>query len=390
MIPAPKALHPDFRTPRRRPTGPVDIDWSNPLSKGLAGVVLYGTYTVVELVHKTTWKMLAPAWAFQAEGDTFGMGADATANLYQNDGVKFSENGLDTYTFLTVNRQISGDQYDLITVLNRDGEWSGKPCIYSKNGGQAEVRDTDDSTEGWGTYSAATGRKTVTGANVNAGVPDGVYIDGRRQATFAGSQSNLTGMKYICAGFTIGYDPGLTVYEMDVVWNRELSAAEHMAFWNDPYQILRPALPEPLLLATAATLFIRPDADDTDGNWVNELNSNVNLFASIDEVAASDADYIRSASRPAADKCKVRLSDPSGVRDTSSAHVLKYRYYKQGDDVIDLTVRLVQGASTVIATWTHSGIGASVVEASQTLTAPQVASITNDTDLYLEFEADAP
>ena len=38
--------------------------------------------------------------------------------------------------------------------------------------------------------------------------------------------------------------------------------------------------------------FARPDADISDGNWVNQAGNNTNLFASIDESVAADGDYI--------------------------------------------------------------------------------------------------
>jgi hypothetical protein len=53
--------------------------------------------------------------------------------------------------------------------------------------------------------------------------------------------------------------------------------------------------------------FARPSADVADGNWLNESASNTNLYASIDEVTASDADYIRSGAGPTNDTCTVAL-----------------------------------------------------------------------------------
>jgi hypothetical protein len=60
--------------------------------------------------------------------------------------------------------------------------------------------------------------------------------------------------------------------------------------------------------STAATAkFARPSSDVADGNWLNESASNVNLYASIDEVTASDVDYIKSGASPANDTCTVGL-----------------------------------------------------------------------------------
>src|SRR5215216_5013026 len=39
-----------------------------------------------------------------------------------------------------------------------------------------------------------------------------------------------------------------------------------------------------------------PISDVTDGSWLNELGTNTNLYASLDESVASDTDYIISSS----------------------------------------------------------------------------------------------
>ena len=140
--------------------------------------------------------------------------------------------------------------------------------------------------------------------------------------------------------------------------------------------------------AVGVVLFLRPDGDDTDGRWTNENNGLV-LFSSIDEVVADDSDHIRSGDTPAADICKISLSNPVEV-DANGAHTIRYRYRKDAvSNPLDLTVRLVQGVTT-IASWNHTNIGESVVEAEQTLTAGQRANITDYDDLFFEFEADQP
>jgi len=98
---------------------------------------------------------------------------------------------------------------------------------------------------------------------------------------------------------------------------------------------------------------VAPDADSAAGGWTTNTGGGTNLFASIDESTASDTDYIRSPTRSAASA--------------------------------DLVVRLKQGATT-IATWTHNAIGTSYVDAVQTLTAPQLAAITDFNNLLIELD----
>lgn len=138
---------------------------------------------------------------------------------------------------------------------------------------------------------------------------------------------------------------------------------------------------------TAITIFVRPSADDTDGGWTNELDSNVNLFASIDEVSVDDADYIKSESDPVSDTVKIKLE--TIVSAVAEPFIVRYRYKKSGTATIDLTARLIQG-TTNIAEWAHTDIGTSFITAEQSLTAPQFASITDFTDLYIGFTADVP
>ena len=67
----------------------------------------------------------------------------------------------------------------------------------------------------------------------------------------------------------------------------------------------------PILIYVAVGQFARPISDVSAGGWVNEAASAVNLYASIDEVAASDADYIRSGAAPVNDATVIGLGSLS-------------------------------------------------------------------------------
>src|SRR5215211_1818372 len=140
----------------------------------------------------------------------------------------------------------------------------------------------------------------------------------------------------------------------------------------------------PLLYATVtAVVFLRPDADSTDGGWTNEAGSNVDLFASIDEASANDADYIQSAASPNSDVCKISLGD-SAFALIAPVYV-RYRYKKSdAAQTMALTVRLLEG-TTQRASWAHTDISTSFVTAEQTLTEGELAAITDFNNLFLEF-----
>jgi hypothetical protein len=135
-----------------------------------------------------------------------------------------------------------------------------------------------------------------------------------------------------------------------------------------------------------ATDFLRPDLDSADGNWTNQAGNNTDLFDSINETSASDSDYIRSGPNPANDICKLRLSDPTGAAPTEPVDIL-YRYKKTGAGAINLKVELIKGASTVIASVTHSNISSSFADGALTLNTSQFTACGDFTDLYLQFTA---
>lgn len=131
--------------------------------------------------------------------------------------------------------------------------------------------------------------------------------------------------------------------------------------------------------------FLRPDLDDLDGGWTDHAGG-TNLAVAIDEIAASDADFIRSGTNPSQDIARVRLSDPSGSVDTAQPVTIRYRYAKNGSGVMNIAARLKQG-TTVIAEWLHEAVLTSHVTAAQVLTPGEKAAISNWNDLFLEFEA---
>lgn len=130
-----------------------------------------------------------------------------------------------------------------------------------------------------------------------------------------------------------------------------------------------------------------PISDITDGSWLNELSTNTNLFASIDETVASDTDYIISPTLSSgfSDTCEVgltALTDPV----SSSSHTVAYRYRAQGVGTMNLTVRLMQGV-TIIASWTHTSVSTSYAVATQTLSGAEADAITDYGDLRFRFVA---
>jgi len=171
------------------------------------------------------------------------------------------------------------------------------------------------------------------------------------------------------------------------VYNRALTAEEIYALYVEekPSFGLGRELPLAPVFIVSVTLFLRPDGDSSIGGWTNEVGSTSNLFQSIDETSFNDADYIQSSVNPNVDIVKISLSNPAAG--ATSPIKVRYRYKANVAAPIDLTVRLLQGV-TQIASWSHVGVSTTFTTAEQTLSAPEVASISNFSDLYLEFTAD--
>jgi hypothetical protein len=137
-------------------------------------------------------------------------------------------------------------------------------------------------------------------------------------------------------------------------------------------------------LPAGAAQIARPISDNTPGGWISCCGGT--LAAQIDEVSASDADFIQSASS-VVDAGRVNLGvlvDPN----TSSGHNIRFRARRSAGPAnggwVDL--RLYSGAS-LIGTFTVSQfvLTSSYQTFSFTLTAVQADAITNYADLDFEF-----
>ena len=138
--------------------------------------------------------------------------------------------------------------------------------------------------------------------------------------------------------------------------------------------------------------FGRPSADTSIGTYTDQADGTTNIYTTIDEVSASDADYIKSVAAPSTAPYVTALStleDPV----SSSGHVVRYQYAKDasGGAGIDLVVQLRQGyvnegtPGTLIASNTHAGITNTFTAGSFTLSGAEADAITDYTSLFLRF-----
>ena len=140
--------------------------------------------------------------------------------------------------------------------------------------------------------------------------------------------------------------------------------------------------------------FARPTTDTTRDNWFDQAAGTANIFQTIDETVAADADYIKTQLTPTSDVYVTKLSSVADPV-SSANHIVRWRYRKEstGGERIDLTVELRQGYTnegspgTLIATAaTLADIsGAAWTDGSYTLAGAEADAITNYGDLYLRF-----
>lgn len=132
-------------------------------------------------------------------------------------------------------------------------------------------------------------------------------------------------------------------------------------------------------------LILVPWADVSINSWTTQAGGTTNLYQSIDEIVADDADYIRSPTVPTGSQLYEGALEARADPMSSSGHIVHYRYQKNvAGGSIDLTVGLYQ-ATTLIASWTHTNIPNAWTQADQALTSGQADSITDYSDLRLRF-----
>lgn len=134
--------------------------------------------------------------------------------------------------------------------------------------------------------------------------------------------------------------------------------------------------------------YARPSADTVRTGWTDQSGGTTNIYTTIDEASASDADYIKTPTPPGTNEFETLLTSVTDPV-SSSGHVMRWRRRKQpasGSAQINLTVRLMQG-TTQITSQSDTNIPGTFTDTSYTLSAGEADSITDYSNLRLEFVA---
>jgi hypothetical protein len=126
---------------------------------------------------------------------------------------------------------------------------------------------------------------------------------------------------------------------------------------------------------SAVTLtYLRPSADISTGSWTPSTGTS--LYAVLDEVTPSDADYILAST---ATTCEIQLS--AGTTPPSrDNHALNY-HLLAGTGTVTVVLKC---GTTTIKTWNHTLTG-STQDISSTLTNAEASSITDYSNLRVVF-----
>src|SRR3990167_3114075 len=144
--------------------------------------------------------------------------------------------------------------------------------------------------------------------------------------------------------------------------------------------------------------FARPDADTTLGNFQDQAGGTTNIYLSIGESVADDADYIRSPTSPVNEAYVCRLSDVTDPV-SSSSHVMRMRTSvdQASQESLDFTHQLRQGyvnegtPGTLIASQSRTAVTSTTWTASTyTLSGAEADAITDYTALFFRFNVNKP
>jgi hypothetical protein len=130
--------------------------------------------------------------------------------------------------------------------------------------------------------------------------------------------------------------------------------------------------------------FARPSADISRGSWTTQSGGTANLFATLDEEAADDNDYVISALN-ANSTYEVRLSSVAPAI-IPRAHLIALRGRKDasGGNTKGVSVSLVQG-STVIGTLDFPDLPFAVTQQNVSIPKSMASQITDYSDLRVRL-----
>jgi len=364
----------------KQPQFNARIDTNNPITRGLVFAYNPATGTGFAVING----LLKSATT---------IGSTNIANSIAGRGTVFSGNTANRIVFAS---PISSGDMTLVVVATPSAASSGQAFFGLFNSAIVNASSNYLSIESGPVYGAlstdnsnwvaASGRAPVAneivtlGASFTASGKRDLYINGAFSASSATAR-NPTGLDVVSVGCYNGgsasgwLSPLTGRVFVSLVFNRVLSASEHKALSENPWQVFEP-IPQYFPVSASAPQIVYPNGDVAGGTWLPSTGTD--LYACIDETAASDADYIYTTVPGAYQE--FYFPDCGAVDPSTGGHV-RYRI-PAGTGTI--TAILKQGSTTLQTLGTHTLTGSA-----QDIDITIAASVANSDNLRVGFTASA-
>lgn len=252
LVKVPKQFHPDFANPKVKPTGLVEIDWSNTLTKGLVGLWLLndkGNHSL-NLVNDQIATHVSDAGNSPTRVVSHGEQAlefyDATGERVDvpDNPIYDCQDAISIFALATVDSVA-----DVRTIISKgQGGQAGHAWDIkyhtSPNAVRVSLRSTSGQTNIDGATAPAVGKRHSWGMGWSD-IDDNayVYFDGKQDGsgTFAGQiQTNAQDVTIgnVDAWLGAGEFSGTISYV--ALWDTRITGADHKALSDNPYQLLKP------------------------------------------------------------------------------------------------------------------------------------------------------
>jgi hypothetical protein len=290
-----------------------------------------------------------------------------------NNGALFLGANLSTGTYKTASCSVTFNAVNLLIAQRRGTNLEVYACV---KGGTKSVPDTTTALSGsTGTVPADTwyiGRRAI--------VPLGECFILTSDSLTAAEVTTLASGKQISTIRTPAYfwpfrDGAVATEPNDGSAGSSYNATESGSDTTPPYGFVTTT--EFFALTSAQTLV--PISVTAAGNWVAVPSGN--LATVLDESTRDDTDYA-SLDGVVGSTFKVKLTSANDPL-SSTGHTFNYVLQGSGN----MNVALVQDANTIIASWSHAPAPEGFTQYDQTLNASQADSITNYSNLSVQFTA---
>lgn len=355
----------------RQPQGAVQIDWSNPISKGLVVETGGHRYTGVRLMDGTVNQATNTGSGVSLAHTQYGK-ALKFDGTQANGAASFGDiaRGDDGYTKASWQVFFKNDVSTAESKIfakwgSTQGSW-----LISTNGSGTGVQSWVVAADNNGlTLFSASSVFSATGWNNAVFVWRGgttvndvsLFVNGVDKSAsislvLAGPSAMINGDSNVQIGIGNDGNPMNGKVVVARMWKRALSLTEARALSLDPWSILKPAT-RTLGAVISGVSISRPNSDVTTTGWTGDPD-NTNLYANIDEAVASDTDFIISPGLNSTPGPAI-----FGINPTQATGTLNVRFRARRTGTTgDIRVLLLDSSGTTIGTSSWQALTASFAQ----------------------------